>query len=307
MRTKLAKTPLCAVALALWVAVLLGSPQGALGQDSVYDGGLFELGDAQAPPGFPGMANILLSTEQSGPDWEDVFDADGAWRDDDGNGVPDFQELYGGYWAVFSADDVSLGSGFESTALHPDGRIYNATAAAQHDIGNAYVYWTVDSIGNLVLFAAAERLGGGDSHVEFEFNQDLIRLGRGGYGRGEPWQLVGDRLSGDILIKATFAEGALGTVEASAWDGSTWLPLGAIAGESCNAGETLCAVCNSSEIDGGPWANFDTAGDPEQISGGHFVEVGVNVGALLGAQPDFTTVRLRTPQDAAFGYFSQGN
>jgi hypothetical protein len=33
----------------------------------------------------------------------------------------------------------------------------------------------------------------------------------------------------------------------------------------------------------------------------------VNVGALLGADPLYTTVRMRTPEDAAFGYLGEGN
>lgn len=288
------------------VLAALASPRLAA-QDSVYADGLFELGDAQAPPGFPGVANILLSSEQSGPDWEDLFNADGSWRDEDGNGVPDYQELYAGLWAVFSADDVSLGSGFESTALYPDGRVYNGTVSADHDIGNAYVYSALDSLGNVVVFAAAERLGTGDSFLEIELNHDHIRLGRGGYGRGEPWQVVGERVIGDVLLKLSFASGALGTVEASSWSGTGWLPLASTVGESCNTGETLCAISNASDIDGGPWQNFDTEGDPEQVSGGRFVELGANLGALLGAQPSFTTVRLRTPQDTAFGYFAEGN
>ena len=105
----------------------------------------------------------------------------------------------------------------------------------------------------------------------------------------------------------TFVGGALGPVEASVWGGGTWLPIAAVGGEGCDGGELLCAVCNGVEIDGGPWPNYDTAGDPEAITAGHFVEVGVNAGALVGGQPDYATVRLRTPEDAAFGYFAEGN
>ena len=116
-----------------------------MAQESVYDPTLFELGDGQPPPGMPGMANILDDSGQAGPDWASLFQADGTYRDDYppdgngdplGNGVPDYLELHGGQWVVFTADDVSLGTGFESTALHPDGRIYNSVADAEHDLGN---------------------------------------------------------------------------------------------------------------------------------------------------------------------------
>jgi hypothetical protein len=298
------------------VLFLVGGGMTAESQESVYSGGLFELGDAEAPPGFPGMGDILLSGEQLGPDWEDLFTADGSWRDDlpldeagnpAGNGVPDYQELHGGRWAVFTTDDVSLGSGFEGSALAPDGRIYNAVAAADHDLGNAYVYWTTDAAGNAVFFAAAERLGGGDSRLEIELNQDVFRLGHGGYGKDLPWEVLGSRIAGDVLIQLELAAGALGAVSVSAWDGGRWVALSALPGEGCDAAETLCAVCNGSQVAGGPWPNHDTEGDPGQIAAGRFVEVGASVGALLGAQPDFTTVRFRTPQDAAFGYFGEEN
>jgi hypothetical protein len=275
--------------------------------DSVYESGLFELGDGNPPPGFPGVADILPDEAQLGPDWAALFAADGSALDADGNGMPDYLDL-GGNWAFFAADDVSLGSGFESTAAAPGGGIVNGVAAADHDLGNAYVFSTFNSLGNLILYAAAERLGGGDSVLEFEFNQDYFRLGHGGYGRNEPWEIVGDRLEGDVLVKLTFAAGALANADVNVWNGADWLALSAISGESCNSGETFCALRNGAEIDGGPWANYDTAGaDPEVIGLGRFVEMGLNIGALLGAQPQFTTVQLRTPEDAAFGLFAEGN
>jgi hypothetical protein len=285
-------------------------------EDSVYSADVFELGDGQPPPGMPGMADVLDDAALAGPDWAALFDADGTPRDDYpddgagnpvGNGIPDYQELFNGQWVVFSADDVSLGSEFEGTALYLDGRVYNSVVDADHDIGNAYVYSTESTIGNLVLYAGAERLGSGDSHLELEFNQDHFRLGHGGYGRGEPWEVDGERVTDDVLVVVSFTGGALGTIEVSRWDGAAWAALDSFSGEGCNVDETLCAVCNSTVVDGGPWENHDTDGDPEQISANRFVEVGVNVGALLGIQPSYTTVRLRTPQDTAFGYFAEGN
>lgn len=277
-------------------------------QEGVYSGGLFELGDAEAPPGFPGMGNILLSPTQAGPDWEDIFDADGAWRDDDANGVPDFQEHFGGRWAFFAADDVSLGSGFESSALYPDGRIYNATVAADHDLGNAYAFLTTDSLGNVVVFVGAERLGGGQSHLEFELNQDAFQLGHGGFARGEPWEVLGVRVAGDVRIRVDFIGGQLATVSVESWDGGTWSPKESFSGEGCNLAETFCVICNGEVVEGGPWPNHDTSGDPEQIAANRFIEVGVNVGALLlGGPADYTTIWMRTPEDAAFGYFAGDN
>jgi hypothetical protein len=288
------------------VMVLFAGPRLSA-QDGVYSGGLFELGDGAAPPGFPGMGNIVLSATQEGPDWEDLFDAAGTLKDDDGNGVPDYQELFGGRWAVFSADDVSLGTGFESTAITGDGRIYNGTVAADHDIGNAYAYLTTDTLGNVVVYAGVERLGGGDSYLEIELNQDHFRLGHGGFGVGAPWSVKGSRVIGDVQMRLDYAAIGLVSVGLATWDGSAWVGVDTLSGESCNLSETFCAVCNASPVDGGPWANHDTVDDPEEIASNRFVEVGLNAGALLSGPDDFTTVRLRTPEDAAFGYFTEGN
>jgi hypothetical protein len=282
---------------------------------SVYGSGLFELGDAEPPPGMPGVADILASSAQAGPDWDDLFAADGSARDDYpydesgnpmGNGISDYLELYGGQWVVFTADDVSLGSGFEGTALTPDGRVSNGVVAADHDIGNAYVYSTWDGAGNSVLYAGAERLGSGDSTLEFEFSQGHKRLGHGGFGVGAPWEVVGGRQVGDVLANLSFSGGALGSVVLSVWNGEVWAAIDGLAGEGCNAAESLCAVANADTVDGGSWQNFDTAADPEQISANRFAEVGINVGALVGPV-DFITVCIRSPQDVAFGYFAEGN
>lgn len=291
-------------------AIALGLGVSARAGDGVYSSGLLELGDGVPPPGMPGMADITANPDQSGPDWAELFDADGSALDaypldaegqPMGNGVPDYQELYGGEWAVFTADYVSMGSEFEGDALTADGRVVNGVVHPDHDLGNAYVYSTFDSTGNLVLFAAAERLGSGDSTLELEFNQDHFRLGHGGFGHNVPWQVLGSRAPGDILVKLTFTGGMLSEVDASVWDGDGWMLLSYVTGESCDPAETLCAICNAESIEGGAW-------DGQPIEAGRFVEMGVNVGALLpGDQPAFTTVRMRTPQDAGFGYFGEGN
>lgn len=285
---------------------LLAGPRLAA-QDSVYSDGLFQL-----DPPIPTSADILGSpgtASAAGPDWEDLFNADRSIRDDYpldefgqpmGNGVPDYIDLYSGQWAVFTADDVMSDATFVvsgSETLIYSGRRMNA----EHDLGNAYAYSALDSVGNLVLFAGAERLGSGDSTLEVEVNQDHRRLGH-----GPPWRLTGARQADDLLIRVSFSGGLIDSVEVQRWSGA-WIPVETVLGETCNAAETVCSACNGAEIDGGPWTNFDTEGDAEQISPGRFIELGVNVGALLGTQPDYTTVQLRTPQDIALSYFAEGN
>jgi hypothetical protein len=294
--------------LLLALGTLAGAAPPAYAQ-GVYGSGLFELGDGQPPPGTPGTADVLGSADQAGPDWADLFDATGKLRDDYpydgdgnplGNGVPDYLELYGGTWAFFADDYVSKGVDFEGDALTAEGGVVNSVVQADHDIGDAHVYATADANGNLVLYMAAERLGSGDSSLEFEFNQGLFRVGRGGFGIGAPWEVLGARAGGDFLVRVTFGGGVVTGAAAGVWDGSTWLLLSSLAGEGCDGTETLCAIANGVAIEGGAW----TEGP---IEAGRLIEIGVNAGALLGTQPVFTTVRIRTPEDIAFGYFGKGN
>jgi hypothetical protein len=304
-----------AIAVSVALLVLASASAGSARAEGVYSSGLFELGDGQPPPGMPGLADVLATEDQSGPDWASLFAADGTARDDhplnpdgsQGNGIPDYLELYQGLWAIFEADYVSLGSGFEGSAIAENGGVRNGVVAADHDLGNAYVYTTVDAGGSLVFYAATERLGAGDSFVEFELNQQRFRLGRGGYGVGRPWEVLGNRLPGDLRLHLQFAGGALSRVDALAWNGGDWALFSSVAGQGCDGEEALCAVANAALVDGGPWPNHDTGGDAEQISPNRFVEIGVNVGALLGAQPEYVTVSIRTPQDIAFGYLGEGN
>jgi len=286
--------------VAFAAALVAGGLTLSWAADGVYSTGLFELGDGNPPPGFPGMADIVLSGEQAGPDWEEIFDANGVPRED-------VIASYGGGLAVFCADDISLGSGFESTAVAYGGAgVMNGVADADHDIGNAYVYTTADSVGDLVVYAGIERLGAGSSFVELELNQMKFRLGHGGYGVGIPWEIDGYRDGGDVLVRITFADGAVQSMTVEGWGQGGWQLLTGVVGEGCDLSELACVIANDTIIEGGPWPNFDTAGNPEEIAVNRFVELGVNVDALLGLQPEFTTVQIRTPEDIAFGYFGEG-
>jgi hypothetical protein len=282
--------------------------------EGVYSSGLFELGDGQPPPGMPGLANIAPNPLQNGPDWADLFSADGSPKDEYpldgegnplGNGVPDYRELFGGRWAIFEADYVSLGSGFDGTVRAADGGVKNGTVAAVDDIGNSYVYEALDPAGNVILYGAVERLADGDTTIEFEFNQGLRRLGHGGYGKGIPWKIEGQPQDNDVTVTLRFAAGQLAAIEASKRVGEAWQQIASVFGEGCDANESLCAVGNEGAIDAGPWPNFDGGSYPGQISPHRFAEFGINVGVLLGAQPRYRTVLMRTPGDASFGYFGE--
>jgi hypothetical protein len=276
-----------ALGIAMASAILLVAPAVA----GVYGTGLFQLGDGEQPAGFAGAARIQNMDGQAGPDWADLFTASGEARSDLG--------ALGGRWAVFISDDVSLGYGFESTALAGPDSVRNGTARSADDIGNAYAYAARDLSGNTILYLGVERLADGNSAVEFELDQALVRLGHGGFGHGAPWQILGARQPGDLLVRLEFAGEALSSATVSVW-ASGWHQLSGTTGEGCDESANLCAIANASAIESGPWGSG-------QLAAGRFVEIGLDLGALLGVDPALQSLRIRTPGDIAFGYIQEGN
>jgi hypothetical protein len=266
----------------------------------------FQLGAGQTSP-QRGTAAIVGDSSRGGPDWNSLFDSAGKHRDDHppgGNGIPDYVELHAGRWAVFMGDDVSLGTAPDFTALkNGDGLVHNGDAPAAHDLGNSYVYLTIDANGDTLIYGAFERLAAGDSHVEFEFNQAHIRLGH-----GPPWEITGGRTTGDVRVRVHFWAGAVDNTVVEKWaPNDPWQTITSVPQQGCNAEGTACVISNATAIDGGPWQNFDNSGNAETIAKDCFVEFVINVGALVGSQPDFTSIQVRTPADIAFGHFREGN
>jgi len=296
------------------------SPAGELAQTenptNVYRSGVFQLGDGELPAGFAGAAQLDRRPDQLGPAWWDLFNARGWARDDypldadgapSGNGIPDFRERFGGLWVAFTADNEDAPRGFEPSARGETARqVVNGSVAPVHDLEDVLGYLTRDGEGNVVVFVAANRIAPGSTVLELELNQDFVHVGRGGYGKGLPWRVEGSRMPGDALLKLRFEGEALRTVSIDLWTpsdegGGIWQRVGALDGEGCDAGETLCAILNGEAIAAGPWSR-----DPERLlPAGSFVEVGLNIGHLLGAQPDYLTLQARTPQDISFAYFSE--
>ena len=291
----------------------------------------FELGDSLQPE-VPGTGDLQGSAGLPGPDWADLFRPDGSLRDEvgangqsPGNGVPDFIDLYQGQAAVFVADDVSAGTKIDFTVPRDANHVDRGVVPNVSDeLSNAYAYLTNDAVGRPLLFAGIERLNAGASTVELEFNQGLFRLGRGWPGR-TGWEILGRRTSKDLLITLSFgADGLLSSVGVDSWEDLSgtgsfgWLRKETLTGEGCNRGDpnavpptnagTVCAFSNEARIPGGGWVSYDAAGQTESIlSADTFLEIGVNVGSLLGISDrtlyDYSTVQLRTPGDIAFGYF----
>ncbi|CAG1008541.1 hypothetical protein ANAEL_03684 [Anaerolineales bacterium] len=245
---------------------------------------------------LPGYAN-LVGTGVSGPGWGDIFDSSGKVKD-----------LKGGVSAAFIEDNISSGVATDMSKLISADIVDNGTVQPVNDLGNAYVYRTADAAGNLVLFAGVECLGmaEGTSYIDFEFSQDKIQVWS-----GIPWQIHGQKTAGDLTVRLNFVNGALQSVEFKqlAGDGSgesqilkTDWPVG---GQACTGSNGLYAFCAGTVITGLAPTNSDVwnlKGTPVLIpAADQFVEVGINVGRLLGSNPDYSSLTLRTPEDIAFG------
>jgi hypothetical protein len=292
----------------------------------------FELGDSQQPE-VPGTGDLTSLAELTGPDWQELFNADGTLKDvvDAGgnpvsNGIPDFVDLHQGRAALFVGDDVSAGSGTDLTIRYLVSNLHTGPVVAREDLTNSYIYLS-GAGDSLTLYGGLERtVTQGPSSVEFEFTQGKFRLGRG-WPQTTGWEIVGQRTANDVRVVVSFdADGLLSSVDLDVWqedlDGTfKWMARESLTEEGCNpedlaasppiAAGTLCAFRNQVAVPGGEWSSYDATGqETSELGPDCFFEFGVNLGSLLGlTDPDFEfeTVQLRTPTDLAFGYFGEGN
>jgi hypothetical protein len=264
------------------------------GAQAVHDDNLFELGPAQG-------ANILGDgSAANGPDWADIFDANG---NDVGSAT------FGGLAATFIKDDTSQKGDTDKTTFSGAGGsnknndpISNADCAsrvppltggacdtwhwdagnvpAKDDLVNSYAYAAMPTSGpltdDLILYTGLERLDpAGDSHVDIEFLQNPVNIVDGqpaASGQAAvpcndpgndpvPCEFSGIREVGDVIISMDFVNGGgIGEVDVHEWNGTEYVLQGTAGGEGCNAADSICAFNNGGLIDGGPWPNFNKSG-----------------------------------------------
>jgi len=251
------------------------------------------------------------------PEWEKIINPNGFLKDDvnkDGmlgsNGIPDYIDLYRGVDADFVQDNISNGVATDMSALLPglkleDEVLYNGAVRPEHDLGNGYVLATIGADNHLRLYAGVERLvSDAVTFIEFEFNQNPVRLGG-----GSPWPVIGKREDGDLLVRMVFANRALQLVELEQWrqGGFMVLKTGAgITGESCRQKRDFMYCTGMPPIRHAEegfevWDEDFNPLDP--TSADNFVEVGIDIDLLLGPQADITSVLFRTPEDIAMNNF----
>lgn len=245
---------------------------------------------------LPGYANLTGSAE-SGPGWTDLFDETGKVKG-----------LFGGHSAAFIEDNISADVATDMSVLSGDGHVINGTVQGINDLGNAYAYRTTDVDGNLVLFAGVERLEVNErsSYIDIEFTQDKIQVWS-----GVPWEIHGQRTIGDLIVRINLVAGAVHNVDFKyyAEEGAGGYQILETAwstdGQPCNISNDIYAFCSGQTPAGLLATNSDVWnlwGTPVAVPvADSFVTVGVNVGRLLGFNPDYSGLTLRTPEDIAFG------
>jgi len=306
-RTVFARRLLAAVVLVIGV-VLLPSP--AIGQAHP---------NAAAVDGLLGAPDNL----SLGIDWASLFTEGGKVKDEvDATGAPgrnrvaDFEDLYGGIDAGAIEDNISGGVILDMSKITGGPAIaqcvvQNGTVASAHDLGNSYMYATFNTSGDLVVYLGVERLNtgatGADTHLEIELNQDRVKVTT-----GEPWPVRGGRMVNDLLIRVDYSLGIVNWVEVKRWaiDGQgqgafeSVATYGGLAEAACNGDPGVCRFCNGAPPIAAPQEVWDAAGTTlDAIPPDDFLEVGVNVRALLDANFEYTAIQVRTPEDIALGNF----
>ena len=307
----------CSTLFRAMPAILLGIVMGVFSMPAFaqVDDGEFELGDGSRTVG---SGDILGSGAQTGPDWADIFNADGSVAD-----------LYGGHAATLGQDDLSAKGATDDTIFASSNKNDDLISDWQWDTGNnppkddqatAYVYAKFVG-GNLRIYGAVERTASeGDSHVDIEFNQNTITLDKappcGDDGTdppddGAPCEFYGDREIDDIVISMDFTKGGdLGTLSVHRWNGAEFvlLPAASLSTEGCNAGNgiaagSICAFNNATPVDGGPWPNYGKGGaEITNIPHNGFTEFGVDVTEVLDTEvsPCYGSVNFKTRSSQSF-------
>ncbi|WP_341502586.1 hypothetical protein [Gallaecimonas sp. GXIMD4217] len=263
-------------------------------------------------------ANIVNDVGGAPPDWAEIFDANGNFNDSFG-GVGTF--LMDDLSAKGAVDDTTFATSNKNNDLISTWRWDTGNNPPKDDISNVYFYGKFID-GDLILYAGLERLApNGDSHVDFEFNQDGIALDKAtpcgddlsaGADDDPPCEFVGEKAVNDLLLVMDFERGgSLGFVEIRRWDGSEYVLVEELQGEGCDMTDTACAFNNATTIDTGPWDSYDRHGAVvTELEQNAFTEIGVNVTELLGVTPCFSTVQAKTRSSQSFNSelkdFAQG-
>ena len=266
----------------------------------------FELGPGSGSD-EGGLTNILGDPGTNGPDWADLFDANG-------NKI-NLTDV-----AAFVKDDISAGSLTDTTVFSggpgdknqdhiSDWTWTTSSVPAKDDVTNAYAYGKVQN-GKFILYVGVEREDpSGDAHVDVEFFQNTIGLSSpppcpGGGQCTFTFTGSGNK-DNDLLVNLDFSQGGTfgGLSVRKRHEGvkNNYDLVEDLNSQGCNAAGTVCAFNNGGNIDGGPWPNYDNHGAViTTLSANSFTEFGIDVTTLLNTTPCFATFMVKTRSSQSF-------
>ena len=319
------------VNVASWCCVLAVLALGVPRALAVDDEGLLEV-DGDIVDGVdPGCSKAGVPTAPTSgvggePDWTNIFETGSSPNGTVTGHVDPLPE--GGVIASFEADDLSQSNAVDCTTYGPTSnknideidtwQFQAGNVPPKDDISNIYAYLAEAEDGRRFVYIGLERIEeGGDSHVDFEFNQNDVGLElndpddpcSGGH-------FTGTRANGDFIVTIDYIKGGgIGQVRVFRYEGTPAVlnqtPIfdsGALTGvqKFCNPiggtipADSLCAAnsggASGSSIDGGPWANFDRHGATVTcIPPNGFTELGIFLDAfLLPGRECFTSIIAKT-------------
>lgn len=192
-----------------------------------------------------------------------------------------------------------------------------------HDLGNSYVLVRPDSSGDMQLYVGVELLSpmqgvtANTSYVEIEFTQQFVQA----VGVNAP--LRGERSIGDLLVRVHFNDAVPIIAEFLRWGIASdyqlidSIDVNPIDGVPCEAAGMPYVLCTGEPPLSQPVGGlevWDLYGVPvPSVAPDRFIELGLDVTALLGNSPEFSSILIRTSQDIALdsfrrmGYWAAGN
>jgi len=207
--------------------------------------------------------------------------------------------------AVFLEDKISDGLGVDMSVTVDPGRslVDNGVVLGSDDLGNGYLLARTDGLGSLIYHVGVERIASAaDTWVEFELNQGVVQVRS-----GVPWPIHGERKAGDLLVRVTYAAGALAGADLYIWNGLSFQAIASApaTGPSCSDLGTVLVFCDGPlPLKSAQQQTWDAQYLPVQVAPPNaFVEIGVNVTGLLGKPVEFSTIQVKTPRDIILDSF----
>ena len=171
---------------------------------------------------------------------------------------------------------------------------------------NVYSYAATNPANShLIIYSGFERIApNGDSHIDIEFYQNQVHLDQTTPCPKAPCFFVGQHTPGDVIVSMDFLiGGTLGSFSARTWTGSSYSLLVNATGEGCSGSGSICAFNNGAPIAGGSWPSYDSHANvlnPDIIPTNGFTNFGIDVTALLGNTPCFSTTIGKTRSSGSF-------